>query len=226
MAEAHDDPGHITWSWKDDALDKRQWYYAKVLRKKATMISLDVAPCFYALSENYGSPEHDYLTLYEQGRLTQEAKIVYETILAEGPLDTVALRRATHLTSRSSDSRFNRALADLQADFKILPVAVTNAGAWRYAFSYDVAARHYPELPERARWIGEDQARRKLTELYFLSVGAARFRDLTKLFGWDLPLARKAVDSLSQDGLLKMGLSMEGQMEGQTGDWIALKDLA
>ncbi|HWQ84864.1 MAG TPA: hypothetical protein VN363_09865, partial [Anaerolineales bacterium] len=51
----HDDPGHVTWGWKDELLGQRRWYYARVVRKKATMIALDVAPHFYALSENYGS---------------------------------------------------------------------------------------------------------------------------------------------------------------------------
>ena len=76
VADKHDDPGHITWGWKDNALGKKKWYYAKVLRRKATMISLDVAPYFYALSENYGSPEEDYLLAYEEGRLSQAAKQV------------------------------------------------------------------------------------------------------------------------------------------------------
>ncbi len=53
VADAHDDPGHVTWGWKDSLLGARKWYYAKVLRKKATIIALDVAPYFYALSENY-----------------------------------------------------------------------------------------------------------------------------------------------------------------------------
>jgi hypothetical protein len=53
VADAHDDPGHVTWGWKDSLLGQRQWYYAKVLRKRATMISLETVPCFYALSENY-----------------------------------------------------------------------------------------------------------------------------------------------------------------------------
>src|SRR3972149_2232554 len=70
VADAHDDPGHITWGWKDDALDKKVWYYAKVLRGKATMISLEIAPYFYALSENYGSPEEDYNWNYEELGLT------------------------------------------------------------------------------------------------------------------------------------------------------------
>jgi hypothetical protein len=72
VADDHDDPGHATWGWKDALLGQRQWYYAKVLRKRATMIAFDVAPYFYALTENYGAPDEDYLTLYEQGRMPLE----------------------------------------------------------------------------------------------------------------------------------------------------------
>ena len=64
VADAHDDPGHVTWRWKDGMLDKRQWYYGKILRGKATMIALDTAPYFYALSENYGDPQNDSKQIY------------------------------------------------------------------------------------------------------------------------------------------------------------------
>jgi hypothetical protein len=101
VADAHDDPGHVTWGWKDSLLGGKQWYYAKVLRRKATMIAFDVLPYFYALSENYGSPEEDYLSLYQMGSMTQEAKSIYEAVLDEGPLDTVALRKKARLSSPS-----------------------------------------------------------------------------------------------------------------------------
>ena len=58
VADAHDDPGHVTWGWKDEMLDQRRWYYAKVLRGKSTMIALDVVPYFYALSENLETLSH------------------------------------------------------------------------------------------------------------------------------------------------------------------------
>lgn len=222
VADAHDDPGHVTWGWKDGMLGKRRWYYAKVLRKKATMISLDLAPCFYALSENYGAPDEDYLTQYEQGRMTVEAKTVYETLLDEGPLDTVALRKKSRLSSRESDGRFNRALTDLQADFKILPMAVTDAGAWHYAFAYDAVHRHFPELPDLAHNLSENGARQELARRYFLSVGAARPGDLAKLFGWRPPDADRAIDALVQSQLLRRGV----QVEGQPGEWVALASLA
>jgi hypothetical protein len=222
VADEHDDPGHISWGWKDEMLGKHLWYYGKVLRKRATIISLEAAPYFYALSENYGSPEEDYLTLYKQGRLTIESKLVFETLLHAGPLDTLALRRSTHLASRESDSRFNKALVDLQAGFQILPVGISQAGRWHYAFIYEVVHRHFPELLEQARSISERQARQKLAELTLRSVGVAQEHDLIKLFGWSAAETGRAVDDL-----VKAGLAQESvQVEKQPGNWICWIELA
>lgn len=211
VPDEHDDPGHVTWGWKDSLLGQKAWYYAKILRKKATIISLQATPYFYALSENYGAPEEDYLTLYEQGRLTLEEKLIYEALLDHGPLDTISLRKAAHLTSRDSETRFNRALTDLQADFKVVPVGVTEAGAWHYAFSYDIVPRHYPELLEQSRYLGELDARQKLAELYFRSVGAAQPRDLVKLFGWTAPAAGQTLERLVKDRIVVQDVELEGQ---------------
>src|SRR3990172_6618102 len=134
------------------------------------MISLEVAPYFYALSENYGSPEEDYLIAYQEGRLSQAAKQMYETLLDKGALNTLDLRRESKLAN-AKESEFNKALEQLQSDFKILPVGVAEAGAWRYSHIYEIVPRHFPDLPERARRISESQARAKLLELYFNSVG-------------------------------------------------------
>jgi len=219
VADKHDDPGHITWGWKDNALDKKVWYYAKVLRKKATMISLDIAPYFYALSENYGSPEEDYLLTYEEGRMTQAAKQVYETLLNEGSMNTIDLRKAAKL-SNAKDSEFNKALEYLQSDFKILPVGVSEAGAWKYSFIYEIVPRHFPDLPEQARKIGEGEARTKLLELYFESVGAAQERDAVKLFGWKKELITRAIT-----GLVQKRVIVEAEQPKQKGTWLALSDL-
>lgn len=221
VADKHDDPGHVTWGWKDELLGKRVWYYAKVLRKRATFISLAVLPFFYALSENYGEPEKDYLLQYDAGRMTFEAKSVYETLLTEGPLDTISLRKAARLTSKASDSPFNRALETLQADFKIVPIGVAQAGAWKYAFIYECLHQYHPELAEQARPIRQAAARRKLVELYLRSVGAAQPRDLALLFGWPRGEITAAVDALAAEGLL----STTVEVAGQPGAWIALTEL-
>ena len=219
VADKHDDPGHITWGWKDNALDKKIWYYGKILRKKATMISLDIAPYFYALTENYGSPEEDYLLTYEEGRMTQAAKQVYETILNEGAMNTIDLRRAAKLAN-AKDSEFNKALEYLQSDFKILPIGVSDAGAWKYSFIYEMVPRHFPDLPEQARVIGENEARTKLVELYFESVGAAQEKDAVKLFRWKKDFVTKAIV-----GLVEKRILVEAEHPNQKGKWYALSKL-
>ncbi|MCX6039445.1 MAG: winged helix DNA-binding domain-containing protein [Chloroflexi bacterium] len=219
VADNHDDPGHITWGWKDAALPKKIWYYGKILRRKATIISLEIAPYFYALSENYGSLEEDYLLAYEEGRLTQAARQIYATLLDKGILDTISLRKEARLLN-AKESVFNRAMEDLQKDFKILPVGIAEAGAWKYAFRYDITARHMPELPEQARQIGEAEARQKLVGLYFASVGAAQIRDVTKLFGWPPELVKRTVERLVQAGIL-----VEAGHPQKLGLWLVLPEL-
>lgn len=219
VADKHDDPGHVTWGWKDNALGKKLWYYAKILRGKATMVSLEVAPCFYALSENYGSPEEDYLLAYEEGRLTQAARQVYEALLKEGALNTIDLRRVAKLTN-ARESEFNKALEVLQKDFKILPVGVAKVGAWKYAFIYEIVTRHYPDLAEKARFISEGEARTKLTELYFKSVGATQERDVSKLFGWQKELSARTLT-----GLVEKRKLVKTEHPKQKGEWLAVPEL-
>ncbi|MCQ3938781.1 MAG: hypothetical protein DPW18_17295 [Chloroflexi bacterium] len=219
VADAHDDPGHITWGWKDNALDKKIWYYGKILRGKATMISLEIAPYFYALSENYGDPEEDYLTAYREGRLPQAAKQVYEALLDKGAMHTIDLRREAKLTN-AKDSEFNKALEYLQKDFKILPVGVAEAGAWKYSHIYEITTRHFPDLSEQARRISESQARARLLELYFNMVGAAQVRDVNKLFGWGNEVVKRVAGKLVESGKLKT----VGHPK-HAGEWVAVKEV-
>ena len=221
VADEHDDPGHVSWGWKDGQLGQRCWYYGRILRRRNTFISLELTPYFYALSANYGSPEEDYLIQYEAGQLTQEAKLIYEALLKHGALDTITLRKAARMASRESDSRFNKAMDSLMADFKILPVAVTEAGAWHYAYAYDITTHHFPELADQARFISEEAARRKLVETYFISVGAARMKELAKLFGWEATFLQRTITQLESAGRLISSI----EIEGQTGQWLAISDL-
>ena len=160
----HNDPDlSKCWGWKDGALGKRWWYYGKLLRRKATLVSLDLLPAFYACSDNYGGLD-DYVEEYRAGTMTAEAKRIYEALLEHGPLDTVRLRREAHMAAEGAKSRFERALVELQVGLKVLPIGVAEAGAWRYAFVYELVQRHYPELPLHAREIQRSEARRTLVD--------------------------------------------------------------
>lgn len=211
VPDEHDDPGHVTWGWKDEMLPKKVWYYARVLRRRNTMLSLEALPYFYALSPNYGDPENDYLEQYEQGQMTAEARQVYEALLRKGSLDSISLRKEARLGGTSSDSRFNRALEDLQIEFKVLPVAVTEAGAWNYAFRYDLVSRHYPQLISEAGGITEPQARRWILERYFASVGAIERREVAKVFGWRPEALDRTLKAMAAEGLIELDVALEGQ---------------
>ncbi len=213
VADAHDDPGHVTWGWKDESLDKRIWHYAKILRGRATLVSLDVAPTFYALSENYGEPEQDYLIQYQDGLLSHEAKLIYEKLLADGPLDTVNLRREIHMTSKASNYPFERALTYLQHNFNILPVGVAQTGSWRYSFIYECVHRWWPDLPTQARAISRRSARAKLVELHLRSVGAATAADVRKLFQWPKREVEQALEDVIATAQVERGFKMEGMRD-------------
>lgn len=221
VADQHDDPGHRCWGWKDTLLGKRAWYYARLLRRRNTILSLEVAPCLYALSPNYGDPENDYLDQYRAGKLTLESKLIYEALLRQGAMNTIDLKKAAHLSSPSSEARFNQALDTLQIEMKILPTGVAEAGSWRYAFIYDLVTRHYPELPSQAAVIRESQARQKLVELYFLSVGAARQNDVIRIFNWRPEDTFRALHALVDQGIVINNIIITGQ----TGDFYALTAL-
>ncbi len=221
VANAHDDPGHVTWGWKDAWLGARRWYYAKVLRAKATLIALDAAPAFYALSDNFGDYEHDYLEQYAAGALTAEAKAVYEALLEKGPQHTIALRRNAGLSARSANTRFERALSDLQTRWLIVPIGVAEAGAWRYSFIYDIVARHYPELPGQGQRLTRSEARCQIARWYLDSVGAATRHQAQRLFGWTASDTAKLWRDLPARDLAWAPV----EVAGQAGDWLAVPAL-
>lgn len=187
-----------SWNWKDEALDKRWWYYGRLLRGRATLVSLQMLPAFYALSENYGDPD-DYLLQYQDGRLSADAKSVYEALLESGPLDTVRLRKEARLAADTGKARFQKALIELQEGLKIMPVGVAEAGAWDYAFVYDLVTRWLPTLEQEARQLSTSEARRRIVLQHLNNVVAISEEDVRRLVGWPAASLRRVVEALVEE---------------------------
>jgi len=213
----HDDPGNITWDWKDSLLDKHVWYYGRVLRHKNAFISHRLLPSFYALSPNYGSPEDDLEEDYHEGRLTAETRQIFRTLLEKGPLDTIKLRKESHLAGQNSNTPFSRAMDQLQMDFRVLPVGVADAGSWHYAFIYDLTHRIYPNLIEQARDISEMSARCTLLLTCLLSVGIAREQDISSLFHWEPAVTHRVIEFMRKRGELVSEVSLENSDDSWVG---------
>jgi hypothetical protein len=203
---AHNDPDlSKCWGWKDRALDKRWWYYGKLLRRRATLVSLALLPTFYACSENYGDLD-DYVQEYHDGTMTAEAKQIYEALLKHGPLNTVRLRREARMAAEGAKSRFERALAELQVGLKVLPIGVAEAGAWRYAFIYEIVQRHYPDLPVRAQQIDRREAHRTLVSRYLenvIAVDRGMVRRVFHVFNWTSGELNRTIETLLHEGIVR-----------------------
>jgi hypothetical protein len=195
VAEFHDDPGHITWRWKDSLLGARKWHYAKLLRGKATLVSLPTLPYFYALSDRLGDLD-DYTLAYEAGRISREARLVGDVLLRHGAQHTLQLRQLAHLDAPGAKSRFERALVELQRGLWILPIGVAEAGSWNYAFIYEMVDRWYPDILGRVRPLSVDQARAHLARRLLDSVGAVTAVAVQRLFRWSPAAVHQALEDL------------------------------
>jgi hypothetical protein len=214
---AHDDVElGYAWNWKDELPSRGLVYYGKLVYKKPTLISLDLLPHFYALSDNYGDIE-DYLLEYQDGKLSEEAKRVYEALLQHGALPTSHLRRRAGLDGKGNAPRFDRAIRELQLGLKIVKTGISDANAWGYCYVYDVILRHWPDLAGRAGAISSQEAMRVLLLTHLSNVGVTTLADVVRLFGWDLPRLTALCDQWADMGELLSCV----RMEGWAGDYLA-----
>jgi len=209
VPDNHDDPGHITWQWKDALLGKKKWYYARILRHRNTIISLKLLNHFYALSPNLGEPEQDFTDQYAQGKISLQEKRIFETLLNDGPLDTLLLRKNSGMSAASQASNFNRALDNLQRDFRILPTGTSRAGPWHYSFVYDLTHRYFPNLVDELRLINHYMAMKEILTAYLLSVGLCSLKDIQKLFGWQNYEFERPLMELVDEGVIDYPVFLE-----------------
>jgi len=199
-----------TWRWKDELPSRGLVFYGKLLLKKPMLVSLDLLPHFYALSENYGDIE-DYIIEYQDGRLSAEARWVYETLLQHGALPTSHLRRLAGLEGKGNAARFDRAIRELQVGLKIVKTGISDANAWGYCYVYDVLLRRWPDLAQKARSISSQEAMRTLLLAHLSNVGLARPEEVARLFAWEMPRLTRLIESWAAGGQLLSGLRFEGQ---------------
>lgn len=187
------------WEWKDTLPAQRRIYYGKLLRNKATLLSLDLLPSFYSLSPNFGG-EEDYLLEYEAGRLSREGRVICDVLLQRGALPTGELRRAVHLSSRSQKYRFERAMVELQRKLIAVKVGIADAGPWHYSYVYDLLVRAYPQQVEAARFLVPRRARHAIVQRYLHTAVVSSRENLTWLFDWKQNDVDRVVEDLVDAG--------------------------
>jgi hypothetical protein len=173
----------MLWRWKDELPRRRRAYYAKYFRARGTFISLKFLPYFLAMREAAAAPgEHE--RFYAEGRIREDARVIWEALAEHGPLATLELRHACKMDTKAGNVRFKRAILDLQC----LLVAVhfgaeQETAAWASG-RYELTCRAFPKQTAAARRIPPGEARTSLAAKYIEWHANAEAAQLARLFGW------------------------------------------
>jgi hypothetical protein len=174
-----------TWFWKDDLHFTRQLYYGKIIRGQPSFIAPDYLPDFIAALAGRGlEEERDIAHLYFAGRLSREARTVYDYLLDNPAQPTRTLRRGAKLGDKSLKLATERALTELQRRFLVCKVDITGRTRGTYSYVWDVAERFWPEVFADARRTSPLAARSRI-RAQLRSFGIEPTPELeSKLFLW------------------------------------------
>jgi hypothetical protein len=101
-------------------------------------------------------------------------------------------------------------LTDLQTGLKVLPVGIAEAGARRYAFTYEILPRWFPQIPLRAQQISRLEARRRILDRYLRNVDFSTVPIAARLFRWPLAETQQATEMLAAEGRLELNVKVSG----------------
>jgi hypothetical protein len=180
------------WRWKDELPRRRYAIYAKYFRTRGTFISPAYLPYFLALRET-AVQATDHARLYSEGRIRDDARVLWEALAEHGPLATLALRHLCRMETKAGNARFKRAMLDLQS---LLVVGhfgkEQETGRW-HSSRFELTCRAFPAETTAARAIEPAAARAELAAKYRQWRPAAPPVQLSRLFGWSKNEAAAAI---------------------------------
>jgi hypothetical protein len=188
----------MVWNWKDELPRRRLAFYAKYFRGRGTLISLRLLPHFLAMRESTAVPG-DHERFYSEGRITEDARIIWKALAEHGPLATLELRHACKMGSKAGNKRFKRAILDLQRMLVAVHAgAVQETASWASG-RYDLTCRAFPKETSDALRIAPEDARRALAGKFAEWHPEAAPAQLARLFGWTKDEAASALASTPEE---------------------------
>jgi len=174
-------------------------------------IALELAPCFYALSPNYGDPPPTIWT-------------TIATALAggveTGVRDAVGAGRAAHqplrldagLGGKGNATRFDRALADLQMDLRIVKVAISEATAGAIVMSTTCSTATFRPWSRQHGGSGAARPARRSCLRYLQTVIAATPRQVRPALRLAARRCGPPGVAPRREGKLRSGIMIEGYL--------------
>jgi hypothetical protein len=188
------------WSWKDYLQESKRAYSGRIVRRKATLVSMELLPAFYALYQSDGGYAM-YEEEYYWGKLGELANRVAEYLDRNGPTPADALRKAVVPSGKKNTRRFQAALFELQSKFKIVTVGLEDR-SWGIRV-LDLFVNWIPaSVDRRAENMSRQEAMESVMRAFVDTAGAVPESGVSRTFGWHSGETSQAANSLVEAGLL------------------------
>ncbi len=173
----------MLWKWKSSIPKRKRAFYGKYFRGRGTFISLKQLPYFLATQETAIEPD-DYGKFYSAGRITENARAIWEALATHGPLATLELRNVAKMDSKAGNIRFKRAMAELQCMLIVVHFGTEQETAAWASGKFELVCRAFPKKTAAARAIAPEAARRELAAKFLALCPCSPPKDIARLFGW------------------------------------------
>jgi hypothetical protein len=137
------------WFWKDDLHIEKRLYYTRVFGGQPGFVSFAMLPALIATNGRVADE------LLFDGMLTPEARQIYDTIEAHGPIPIRDLKR---LLTPDAERAANRIIHDLERQFIIAKTGITGRTRGTYGYIWDLAERWVPDELAAADRLGATTA--------------------------------------------------------------------
>jgi hypothetical protein len=184
-----DPEASLTWTLKDEILQRGNIYYAKLARGKSTFIAPRLVPHFHAV---WGLRRAD-----EKRRLSRSARALLRVLRREWEMATADLRVDAGIKDRA---RFGRALDELQAAMLVVPSGVYYQPKFTYVWS--LAVGRFPAALRRR--INRDTALREIARAFLAGAGMTVRGELSRVTGLSRPDAGRGNRALVAEGYAEM----------------------
>jgi hypothetical protein len=173
----------MLWKWKSSLPQRKRAFYAKYFRGRGTLISLQQLPYFLAMRETAVEPG-DHENFYADGRISEDARAIWQALATHGPLATLELRNVSKLDSVAGNVRFKRAIGELQGLLVVVHFGTEQETAAWASGKFELTCRAFPKETAAARNITPEIARRTLAAKFMELCPEAQPEHLARLFGW------------------------------------------
>ena len=201
------------WSWKDHLQENKRAYSGRIVRRKATLVSMELVPAFYAIYQT-GGGHAMYEEEYYWGKLGELANRVAEHLDRNGPTPADALRKAVVPSGKQNTRRFQAALLELQSKFKIVTVGLEDR-SWGIRV-LDLFVNWIPaRIERRAEKMDREEAIEIVLQAFVDTAGALPEITVSRTFGWHSAETSRAANSLVEAGTL-----YRGRFRGDRKTWL------